>query len=400
MDNSRILQGLGILALFFNRKDLTKLATSKRAQQFIGWTVGLFLFSIFAQLQVKGGKDFTFIIKPINVFLFFFSSYFICRLVRYTYGYVTIEIILYYIVISGVIQSLVSGLFFLRPDTYDVYVSYLNERQGGADARQLANIGRRFIGIGNRYVDGATRLGFAFLSLLILPYLGSNKFTNHKTLYWFCFIIIALGGIFTARTFFVIMGIGFLLLFLIEVKSILQFIKFNFRIILRGIIIVFSIYLLITLFVNPQIIKVTLNWAFEIFINFFNGQGLQSSSTEHLKTMYRFPENFKTWLMGDALFRNPDGSYYMKTDVGYLRMLFYFGSLGTLYFIIMLLGYYNVLKRLTYQKPLKYFFGALVLATLILNIKAMSFFSEYFVLFLIFLIFSDTKKDPYNPIIT
>ena len=55
--------------------------------------------------------------------------------------------------------------------------------------------------------------------------------------------------------------------------------------------------------------------------------------------MYVFPDNLKTWLIGDGYFSNPYnidpyftgrfvGGYYMSTDVGYLRFIFYSGLVG------------------------------------------------------------------------
>ena len=55
--------------------------------------------------------------------------------------------------------------------------------------------------------------------------------------------------------------------------------------------------------------------------------------------MYVFPELFRTWVIGDGYFANPRdtdpfftgkmiGGYYMGTDVGYLRFIYYFGLIG------------------------------------------------------------------------
>jgi hypothetical protein len=63
--------------------------------------------------------------------------------------------------------------------------------------------------------------------------------------------------------------------------------------------------------------------------------------------MYVWPDNPKTWIIGDGYFNNPywdpnymgemtDG-YYMNTDVGYLRFIYYFGLVGLSIFSIMIL---------------------------------------------------------------
>ena len=56
------------------------------------------------------------------------------------------------------------------------------------------------------------------------------------------------------------------------------------------------------------------------------------------------PDNLKTWLIGDGYMENPYdkepyyvgpnfGGFYMATDVGYLRFIFYFGIFGLLTFM-------------------------------------------------------------------
>ena len=62
--------------------------------------------------------------------------------------------------------------------------------------------------------------------------------------------------------------------------------------------------------------------------------------------MYVFPETMKTWIIGDGYFVNPSRDpnylgditegYYMNTDVGYLRFIFYFGLVGLIIFSMMI----------------------------------------------------------------
>ena len=59
--------------------------------------------------------------------------------------------------------------------------------------------------------------------------------------------------------------------------------------------------------------------------------------------MMVFPDNVKTWIIGDGYFANPyntdptyvgyqPGGYYMGTDIGYCRFIFYFGLIGLFVF--------------------------------------------------------------------
>lgn len=60
-------------------------------------------------------------------------------------------------------------------------------------------------------------------------------------------------------------------------------------------------------------------------------------SNQMMESMIVWPDNLKTWIIGDGYFENPmndfyyDGplyDYYMGVDTGYCRFVFYFGILG------------------------------------------------------------------------
>lgn len=80
-------------------------------------------------------------------------------------------------------------------------------------------------------------------------------------------------------------------------------------------------------------------FAFEGFFSLAEKGYWEITSTEKLKTMVVWPETIHTWVIGDGYFENSrhdinylgdatDEGYYMGTDVGYLRFIFYFGIIG------------------------------------------------------------------------
>lgn len=69
--------------------------------------------------------------------------------------------------------------------------------------------------------------------------------------------------------------------------------------------------------------------------------------------MYVFPESLKTWIIGDGYIVNPVDvdpyytgdiyeGYYMGTDVGYLRFIFYFGLIGLIAFSVFMYKSYRI----------------------------------------------------------
>ena len=88
---------------------------------------------------------------------------------------------------------------------------------------------------------------------------------------------------------------------------------------------------------SPEI-HANLRFAFEGFFSWVETGEWEIGSNEKLKTMYVYPETLKTWIIGDGYIVNPSSDpdykgpiyegYYMGTDVGYLRFIFYFGLVG------------------------------------------------------------------------
>ena len=81
-----------------------------------------------------------------------------------------------------------------------------------------------------------------------------------------------------------------------------------------------------------------LRFAFEGFFSLVEKGHWEVSSNNMLMGMWVWPDNAVTWIMGDGYFNSPDSNpyyvgphfedYYMGTDIGYCRFVFYFGLVG------------------------------------------------------------------------
>lgn len=229
----------------------------------------------------------------------------------------------------------------------------------------------RLVGIGNFFFYQAGV--FCAWGLVLVTYFLKQK----TTLRWLLiYLVIFISGIFFARTTF----IGFLISLLYYIFPSNINIKKDVKNLFKKIIIFFLISVSLILFFNTFLKDILLkntdikmvSHAFEFFINYFESSKLESASTNHLSEMYVYPDNLKTWILGDGRFTAEDGIHYYKgTDVGYLRILFFMGIFGLLvmYFQKIYLLYTTIkLKnyKLLQYKHLIYF---LFLLTLILNFK-------------------------------
>ena len=117
--------------------------------------------------------------------------------------------------------------------------------------------------------------------------------------------------------------------------------------------------------------------------------------------MFVFPNNLKTWLIGDGYFDNPYGrdpyytgpiwhGFYQQTDVGYLRFIFYFGIIGMLFFAFyMCKAAWICVKRFPNQWLL---FVAVLFLNYIIWFKVSS---DLFLVFALFLCISQEENDAY-----
>ena len=159
--------------------------------------------------------------------------------------------------------------------------------------------------------------------------------------------------------------------------------------------------IIVYLYNNNTIIHNNLRFAFEGLFNYFEKGEWSTTSTNKLMTMYVFPETLKTWLIGDGYFSNPaaidpyftgkviDG-YYMGTDVGYLRFIFYFGITGLFAFSLFMFKSAKIsVKNLHQQRSLLY---------LILLINFLVWFkvaTDIFLVFALFLTIGKEENDDY-----
>lgn len=383
----RIYQLLGVIVLLFNLQDFNKIRKSIYISKYLRLSFALLVFAVLVQLHTLSHVDLYFIKRIINIFLEFFSAYFVFWFVRQFNNKVNFGTILYYIVIAAIIQTFISITFFVKPDYYQIYYSYLNQEVENKEFEDMFRMLKvRLLGVGSSFFGGIVKYGVAFFSILILPFVYNNLFTKNKFIYWASVLIIFSGGLLTARSFIIAIMLGLLMVSIIKSKTIVSFFLTNIRIVLLSIPLLYVLYIIFSLIFEVDQFDKVFNYAFEIFVNYSKGDGLTSSSTEVLKDMYVWPDNITTWLIGDGRMQSLEGGYYKGTDVGYLRLIYYFGLPITLFFIFLLFKYYKILYKVANIRYLKPFFLIIFLWFFVLNFKGLAFHTYYYPLFLLFFV--------------
>jgi hypothetical protein len=208
---------------------------------------------------------------------------------------------------------------------------------------RLVGLGTKFFGLG--IINSFTLILLAFN--IRHRFMGIYQLIKYATL----FILIFTIGMMMSRTTLIgaVLGLAYIFTPYVSIKGF--FFNNSGKFILLVILVpCFFIVLFMVFF--PKIAEQFQSlfiFGFELFINFIETGKATSESTEDLKTMYIMPNNLKTYIIGDGKFAGEAGksaSYYMGTDVGFLRLIYYFGLIGTItYFIFQLFSLKTAMKK-------------------------------------------------------
>lgn len=105
-------------------------------------------------------------------------------------------------------------------------------------------------------------------------------------------------------------------------------------------------------------VRVWFEWAFALFINFFEEGRIGTTSTDILLNNMFFMPELKTILFGDGMYTGTDGLYYLNTDVGFMRTLLFGGIIFLIVRYLMMTGLlcgFVHYKSVNLKKLSKYF---------------------------------------------
>ncbi len=164
------------------------------------------------------------------------------------------------------------------------------------------------------------------IALLIITFLYKRK---QISLQWFSvvFFLIVVSGLFVART--TLSGCVALAMLIFPLrKNILGIWKY----LLAGMVLI-----TLLLFSQNYLLQYDYNtgYAYELINNFFETGNIETSSSQKTVNMWNIlPNSFETWFIGDAKYVAEEGGYYMHTDVGYMRIVFYGGIVGLILYLL------------------------------------------------------------------
>lgn len=258
-----------------------------------------------------------------------------CCFIWLTHKRIDIPLIINYLAAVGVFQCAITMVIHYVP-AVQVFVDATFSQ--GQDV--LKDMGRLY-GIGAFLDVGGSRFAGILIGIAFL--LEQNRQDrNNTSQIWLvlAFITITVIGNMIARTTLVGTLIGLAYIVLMELRN-LGWKEEGFRSSLGSwVVTLVTIIPVVTVLYNTnEDFHELLRFGFEGFFSLFEEGSWDVDSNNTLKSMVVWPEELRTWIIGDGYFANQrnDPNYigtagtrgfYMGTDIGYCRFIFYFGIIG------------------------------------------------------------------------
>ena len=294
----------------------------------------------------------------------------------------TTIVIIKWLVLITVIYAIISICFFLFPELYNNYLSIITISDY-AEQTSSSLSKYRLVGASTKvqYANAATHYGITLWGIIFLIKQKNNFFSTYRIISYLIITILVVAGIFSGRTFLVIILLTIVYLFLLNKKKHNRILRtgLDFISIFCPVFIVSGFLISYIFITNPMAI----DWAFEMFINLSESGEISTNSTDTLGSMWHiFPDNFKTWILGDGKAYAELG-YYVASDVGYIRSIFYWGLLGTFSYYFIHLLYYKILINTSDNYALKSYYLMILIWFFIYNGKEFWTPLPYLILFLV-----------------
>lgn len=345
-------------------------------------------------LAINSTTEILYLYMPFSMLVVLIAAYFVVYCFKVLYKEVSFEILAQYIVGAIMLQMVFAIVFFLLPE----FMLFCNELLAFGELERRAmedTIGLRIQGFGTNFFEAGV---VNSCSLLLIFTMLKHENTKRKTLYYIIALLLITGvGAMMSRTTFVGFGLGFLILF--YNSSIFRLrVSFKFFRVFKYILYIVCIVAIFLLFIpQSQLDKfdTVTKFGFEMFDNYKESGRFETASSNELKEVFIFPDKVKTILIGDGLLadpHNPEFAYYKNTDVGFSRLVYYFGIIGSLAFFIF---YFYLCYQTKLRNDTKYgiFFIMLFVLLFILHLKGCTNIMFFIMIFY----FLNNRREKYNP---
>lgn len=335
------LAALGVVILGFRLAKGQKASFNKDIT-----TITLYAFAIsllsFITAIFNNTHDYSFASYFMSMWVWLGGAYTVTVFIKTLHGHLSVRLVANYLIAVCVAQCIIAFLMTL----YDPLKVFVDGFLGG-EAAFMGKAEGRVYGIGAALDVAGLRFSAVLVMIAYLcTKLQETIYAKYISWYLLAFFVIAVIGNMIART--TTMGVALALIYWIYATGITR-LKWNlgYTELFKKLALLLAVIIpiLVCLYHTNPTIRENLRFGFEGFFSLAEQGKWEVNSTDILtEHMIVFPDNIKTWIIGDGYAANPADyepyytgptyhGFYMSTDIGYCRFLFYFGILGTFAFI-------------------------------------------------------------------
>lgn len=322
----------------------------------------------FFSITLNNTLDYTYVTYIISMLVWTSAAYLVIKIIETVHGYIDVRLIIIYLMAMCALQCILAITIDLNTDIRQFVDRYYPDSEFFHEKKRLYGFGCGLDVAGGR---------FAAVLIMIAYLLYNNSKRNNWPFITFCmtcFIIIAVIGNMIGRTTTIGMVLGLIIIcYSLFTSGTTQ--KYINSIV--GILTLLVIVTIVLYNINPKI-QENIKFGFEGFFSLVENGKWEVHSNDMLQEGFIYPDNLKTWFIGDGYFDEPSDTtpyytgesfygFYKGTDSGYSRFLFYFGAIGLLTFI----GFFiTVTSYCAKSLPkYKYMFWTILLLNFIIWIK-------------------------------
>jgi hypothetical protein len=389
-----ILAVIGVILFFLDCADKKSFSISKDFLKISLMAIAVSVWTLFVTTILHTYDD-TFSSYFMSFWVWTGGAYTIVRLIRAVHGEITVEIIGNYLIGVCVFQcAMAFGAI------YSPLIKQINTASMDPGALNMfKEKSHRLYGFGAAFDPAGLRMAGV---LIINAFLFCKAFRDSRllqiVLYSFTFVFIVAIGNMIARSTIIGAGLAAVLVFLFFLQNRSGQLTPSVLLLSIAMVVVFTCGFVILYKTSPQT-QAFFRFGFEGFFSLAETGKWTVHSNEILKKMIVWPEAFQTWVIGDGHLRNPRndpnflgpimGGFYMGTDIGYIRFIFYFGLPG----LVMMAGVF-VMIAMTCIKHLDKEYTVLFLLLLLSNFVGwLKVMSDIIMVFTPFLILAFQKAE-------
>lgn len=335
LNTKLLLACIGLVLLIYNMSQW-KTATIDKDYFIISLFALGVSFASLLSMTLNETPDNTYLWYIISMWVWSGAGYLVVQLIKRVHGCVSVELLCRYMIAVGVCQCMIAVTIDNIPIIKEFVYSFL------AGEGFMGKAEGRTHGIGCGLDVGGARLAVLLVMIaFLLPRVQSFK--NYKIQTGMLLIsygIILVIGNMIGRTTITggFISLGYIIYMLFMGRSNIgedrrQFLAYSF---MFSVIVV--LMLSIALYSYNEYWREQFRFGFEGFFSLVEVGSWEVHSNDLLVDGLVFPDNSKTWLIGDGYMADPNNDiyyigettygFYKNTDVGYSRFLFYFGLIG------------------------------------------------------------------------